>query len=130
MSAMRQRIWIAALTGGLLLPHPAAAHHSVGGQFDMTRKTTLAGTVTRVEWRNPHPLVVLDVKSAAGTVQWELVTHPPAMLLELGVNKGLLAGKPGEPVTAIVHPALNGRRMAWVARLTYSDGRFFSLFEP
>ena len=128
---MRHRMWTVTLTCVLLLlSHPTAAHHSVGGQFDVSRKTTLTGTVVRVEWRNPHPHVVLDVKGASGTAQWELLTHPTAMLLEMGINKGLLAGKPGETVTAVVHPALNGRRTGWVARLTYSDGRVLVLFEP
>jgi hypothetical protein len=127
---MRQGLWIATLTCVVLLSHPAAAHHSVGGQFDVSKAMTLTGTVVRVDWRNPHPLVVLEVKEPAGTVQWDLLTQPPAVLLELGVNKGLLAGKPGETVTAVVHPALNGRRMGWVARLTYPDGRVLVLYEP
>ena len=127
---MRLGLWIATLTCVLLLSDPAAAHHSVGGQFDVSKAMTLAGTVVRVDWRNPHPLVVLEVKEPAGTVQWDLLTQPPAVLLELGINKGLLAGKPGEKITAIVHPALNGRRMGWVARLTYSDGHVVVLFEP
>ena len=127
---MRQGLWLATLSCFLLMSLPGAAHHSVGGQFDVSRKTTLTGTVVRVEWRNPHPQIVLEVKEPAGSVQWHLSTQPPAVLLELGINKGLLAGRPGEAVTAIVHPALNGGRMGWVARLTYSDGHSFSLFEP
>ena len=127
---MRHGMWTATLACMVLLCHAAAAHHSVGGQFDVSRKTTLTGTVSRVEWRNPHPYLVLDVKATSGTVQWELWTHPPAMLLELGINKGVLSGKPGETITAVVHPALNGRRMAWVARLTYSDAHVLVLYEP
>src|SRR5262245_12545054 len=127
---MRRGKWIATLTCVMVLSHPTVAHHSVGGQFDVSKRITLAGTVVRVEWRKPDPHVVLDVKGTSGTVQWELLTHPTAMLLEMGVNKGLLAGKPGETVTAIVHPALSGRRMGWVARLTYSDGRVLVLYEP
>ena len=127
---MRQGIRLATLTCVVVLSHPVAAHHSVGGQFDVSKSMSLAGTVVRVEWRNPHPLIVLEVKDSAGTALWELLTQPPAVLLELGINKGLLAGKPGETITAIVHPALNGRRMGWVARLTYPDGRVLVLFEP
>lgn len=127
---MLQAMRVAVFTCVLLLSHPAAAHHSVGGQFDVSKTMTLTGTVVRVDWRNPHPNIVLDVKGTSGTVQWELLTHPTAMLLEMGVNKGLLAGKPGQTVTAIVHPALSGRRMGWVARLTYSDGRVLVLYEP
>jgi hypothetical protein len=125
---MRHGLWVTTLTCLLLLSHPAVAHHSAGAQFDVSRTTMLTGTVVRVEWRNPH--VMLALQETSGTVRWELSTHPPAMLLELGVTKGLLAGKPGETVTAILHPALNGRRMGWVTRLTYSDSHSISLFEP
>jgi hypothetical protein len=102
----------------------------VGGQFDMSRKTTLVGTVARVGWINPHPYVVLDVNGASGPEQWTLSTQPLATLLDAGITKGVLAGKPGEAVTAVVHPALTGKRVGWIARLTYSDGRFFVLYEP
>ncbi|HEY6506584.1 MAG TPA: DUF6152 family protein [Vicinamibacterales bacterium] len=125
---MRQGLWVTTLTCLLSLSHPAAAHHSVGAQFDASTTTTLTGAVVRVEWRSPH--VVLAVKETSGSARWDLSTHPPAMLLELGVTKGLLAGKPGETITATIHPALNGRRMGWVTRLTYSDGHSISLFEP
>jgi hypothetical protein len=130
MPGMRHGLRISTATCVMLLCGPAAAHHSVGGQFDVSRTTTLVGTVVRIDWRNPHPYIVLDVKEPSGTVQWELSTHPPAMLLEIGITRGLLAGKPGEIVTAIVHPALSGRRSGWVRRVTYSDGRFLALFEP
>lgn len=125
---MRHGLQVTTLTCLLLLSQPAVAHHSVGAQFDASRTTTLTGAVVGVEWRNPH--VVLAVRETSGTVQWQLSTHSPAMLLELGVTKGLLAGKPGETVTAVVHPALNGGRRGWVTRLTYSDGHSISLFEP
>jgi|SRR5687767_9818522 hypothetical protein len=127
---MRRGLCVATLVGWVLLSYPTAAHHSVAAQFDMSRKTTLVGTVVRVGWINPHPFVLLDVKGTSGTVQWTLSTQPLATLLDAGITKGLLAGKPGEAVTAVVHPALDGRRTGWVARLTYADGRFFSLFEP
>lgn len=127
---MRPGTWIAAIAGVLLLSAATAAHHSVGGQFDVSKTMTLTGTVVRVVWRNPHPFIVLEVDGPSGAVEWQLSTHPTAMLAELGVTRGLLAGKPGDTLTAIVHPALNGRPVAWVARLTYPDGRSLSLFEP
>ena len=127
---MRRGLSVATLAGWLLLCQPAAAHHSVAAQFNMSRTTTLVGTVARVSWLNPHPYVLFDVKGASGTVQWTLSTQPLATLLDAGITKGVLAGMPGEQVTAVVHPALNGKPIGWVARLTYSDGHFFALYEP
>jgi hypothetical protein len=102
----------------------------VAAQFDMSRTTTLVGTVVRVSWINPHPYVLFDVKDKSGTVQWTLSTQPLAALLDAGITKGQLAGTPGETVTAVVNPALNGKPTAWVRRLAYSGGRSFTLFEP
>ena len=127
---MRQGTWMATVACVSLLSHPATAHHSVAAQFDMSRATTLVGTVVRVGWINPHPYVLLDVKGTSGTVQWTLSTQPLATLLDAGITKGRLAGKPGETVTAVVHPALSGKPVGWVARLTYADGHVFVLFEP
>ena len=126
---MRRAVW-AALAGWLLLCAAPAAHHSVAAQFDMSRTTTLVGTVVKVGWINPHPYVLFDVKEGSGTVQWTLSTQPLAVLQDAGITQGQLAGTPGETVTAVVHPALNGKPAAWVRRLAYSDGRSFSLYEP
>jgi hypothetical protein len=121
---------VATVAIALALASAAAAHHSVAAQFNMSRTTTLVGTVVKVGWINPHPYVMFDVKEKSGTVQWTLSTQPLAVLLDAGITKGQLAGTPGETVTAVVHPALNGKPAAWVRRLVYSDGRSFSLFEP
>jgi len=127
---MRRAVWVGTLAGSLLLCTSPAAHHSVAAQFDMSRTTTLVGTVVKVGWINPHPYVLFDVKEKSGTVQWTLSTQPLATLLDAGITKGQLAGRPGETVTAFVHPALNGKQSAWVRRLAYSDGRSYSLLEP
>ena len=114
----------------LTLASAPAAHHSVAAQFDMSRTTTLVGTVVKVVWINPHPYLLFDVKGRSGTVQWTLSTQPLAVLQDAGINQGQLAGTPGETVTAVVHPAVNGKPSAWVRRLAYSGGRSLSLYEP
>jgi hypothetical protein len=109
---------------------PVLAHHSITGQFDISKMTTLRGTIARVDWINPHVYVLLDVKDAKGGVAtWELSTIPLAMLRKAGITRERLRGKPGEIVTMVVHPALNGRRRGWVSKITYADGKFYALFE-
>ena len=121
---------VATVAITLALASAPAAHHSVAAQFDMSRTRTLVGTVVKVVWINPHPYVLFDVKEKSGTVQWTLSTQPLALLQDAGITKGQLAGTPGETITAVVHPALNGKPSAWVRRLTYYGGRSFSLYEP
>src|SRR5713101_2768939 len=70
---MRQRVnCVPAVLGVLLLASSAAfAHHSVAGQFDTSKALTLKGTISKVNWMNPHIYVFLDVKEADGNAtQW------------------------------------------------------------
>jgi hypothetical protein len=113
-----------------VLGSPLFAHHSVLGQFDLSKSITLKGTITKVDWINPHPYVHLNVTAPNGQVtSWQLSTIPIAMMRKAGITKETLAGKPRETVTVVAHPALNGRSLAWVTRITYADGHFYALFE-
>jgi hypothetical protein len=111
-----------------LLAAPLSAHHSIVGQFDLSKKVTVRGTIVRVDWINPHPYVVLE-STEKGATRWAFSTAPIAMLRKVGLTKERLAGNPGEVVTVIAHPALNGRPMGWVTKVTYGDGRYFLFSE-
>src|SRR5262245_13470798 len=99
---MRHRfIGIPTVLGVLLLAASAAlAHHSVTGQFDTTKSLTLKGTISKVQWMNPHIYLFIDVKEANGSVvTWALETLPTAMMRKAGLSKESLVGSPGEVVT-------------------------------
>jgi hypothetical protein len=127
---MRTLVAAAGLLALSLLALPATAHHSILGQFDVSKTLTLRGTIARVDWINPHPYIHLDTRAANGTVTtWRLSSAPIAMLRKAGLTKERLAGTPGEMVTIIANPALNGQPMGWVTRITYADGHFFLFSE-
>ena len=128
---MRPRRDVLLIPAFLLASVPMGlAHHSVLGQFDLSKTVTLKGTIARVDWINPHPYVHLNVTAANGSVtSWQLSTIPIAMMRKAGITKETLGGKPGEIVSVAAHPALNGRPLAWVTRITYADGHFYALFE-
>ena len=106
----------------------AFTHHSVSGQFDTTKKVTITGVITRIDWVNPHIYVMVDGKDDAGAAgQWALETVPTAMARKAKLTKEDMAGTKGETVTVIGHPAREGRKSAWILRITYSDGRFLQL---
>ena len=78
---------------------PIAAHHSFAAEFDITRPVTLVGSVTKIEWTNPHAYLFIDVKDpqTGAVTNWEIETGSPNGLTRLGWTRTML--KPGDGVT-------------------------------
>jgi hypothetical protein len=106
----------------------ALAHHSVPGQFDMSKPLTLKGVISKVDWINPHIYIHLDVKEPDGSTNtWALATLPTAMMRRAGITRESLQGKSGEEVTINAVPARDGsKHLAWINKITYADGHSFS----
>jgi hypothetical protein len=106
----------------------AAAHHSVAGQFDNAKRTKITGTISKIDWINPHSYIYLDVKDDKGAVTtWRLESLPTAMLRKAGLTSELLIAG-GAKVTADAIMARDGsEHLAWVLKLTYEDGHFYQL---
>jgi Family of unknown function (DUF6152) len=104
------------------------AHHSVAGVFDNAKRARLTGTITRIEWINPHTYIYLDVKDENGEITtWRLESLPTAMLRKAGLTSQMLMGG-GSAVTADALLARDGSaHLAWVLKLTYEDGHFYQL---
>jgi hypothetical protein len=74
------------------------AHHSFSAEYDRDKPITLTGTVTRLEWTNPHARVYIDVADDKGeVVNWDFELGPPNGLMRLGWNRNSL--KAGQVVT-------------------------------
>lgn len=102
-----------------------SAHHSVSGQFDVTKKLILEGTVMRVDWVNPHIYVHLKVKDESGQeVVWRLGTVPVGMARAAGITKEELLAK-DQVVKMSTYPARDGTKLlGWVYRIDYPSGKF------
>lgn len=89
---MQARLGVfAAVLGFLAMAVPALAHHSFAAQFDSTKPVVLKGAVTRVEFRNPHIWVYLDVKGDDGKVTpWQCEGGAPNALTRQGWNRNTL----------------------------------------
>jgi Family of unknown function (DUF6152) len=128
---MRQRFnWLLAIVAVFVAGAPVVfAHHSVVGEFDTGKAMTLKGTISKVQWMNPHIYLYLEVKEVDGTVSsWALETLPTAMMRKAGLSKETLMGTPGEVVNVNVIPARDGtKHMGWISKITYADGRFYAL---
>ena len=115
---------VLALTG---ISSLALAHHSVWGVFDQNNQFSITGTVTEVEWINPHVFMHLDVTNDDGEVtKWRLETLPTAFMRRAGINKAMLMGS-GEPVSVTGIVANEDPAMGWVHRITYAEGHFYQL---
>jgi len=100
----------------------AHAHHSFAAEFDANQPVTLKGTVTRMEWINPHAWIHLDVKKPDGTVeQWMIEGGTPNTLVRRGFTKASLAE--GTEITVEGFRAKNGKLRANGRDLVLPDGK-------
>jgi hypothetical protein len=109
--------------GVLLSAVSVLAHHSAAAAYDTGNKITLHGTVTKVEWKNPHVFYYIDVADPSGAVtNWAIEASTPNQLYRGGWRKDDL--KSGDQVTlANSSPARNGLPKAYGGTLTLADGR-------
>jgi len=105
------------------------AHHSVPGRYDYENEITLKGTITQVDWINPHIRIHIDVPGDDGSkTTWELSSAPPAFLRRAGVSGSMVANDGGEPVEVFGIRAHDpGLNHMWVYRVTYADGHFYQM---
>jgi hypothetical protein len=97
---MRTRLTAAVVSiAGLLAAVPVVAHHSFAAEYDANKPITLTGTVTKIEWTNPHCYFYIDAKNeASGTIEnWGFEMGNPNALLRLGWTRNSL--KLGDAVT-------------------------------
>jgi len=101
---------------------PVWAHHSFAAEFDVTKPVKLEGTVTKMEWINPHSWIHIDVKNPDGTVtSWMIEGGSPNSLLRRGFTKHSL--EPGTKIVVEGYQAKDGANRANGRDLTFPDGR-------
>ena len=113
-----------ALLAGLFiaLGVPLVAHHSFEAEYDFNKTLKVTGTVTKLEWMNPHARFYLDVTDENGKVtNWNFELGPIVILVRQGWRKDSL--KPGDQVTVEGYLAKDGTALANARRVTLADGR-------
>jgi hypothetical protein len=102
---------------------PAVGHHSFGVAFDANQTVTLAGTITKIEWTNPHTHVYADVKDDTGrVVGWKFEGYPPTVLARTGWKRDVTI-KVGDTITMFGYRARDGSAFAHLREVTLPDGK-------
>ena len=114
----------------LLAVAPLRAHHGLTAIFDNSKKLMLTGTLTEVDWQNPHIVVLIDSKKDDGSVEmWKLESNPPAWFKRLGITRNDFAKAIGTTIKVEGLRAKDGSPYGYLQKITFSEGNSLELVD-
>ncbi len=119
---MKAKFSVLVAGAALLMGVPLWAHHAFTAEFDADKPVKLRGTVTKMEWINPHAWIHVDVKGPDGkVVNWMVECGSPNTLLRRGVNRSTVT--PGMEIVVDGYQAKDGGFRANGRDVTFPDGK-------
>jgi hypothetical protein len=119
---MRVLSAVSGVVALLLAPITAVAHHSFAAEYDNKKPVELKGTVTGLDWVNPHAWIHMEVKDEAGKVTaWDCELGSPNLLMRNGWRRDSI--KPGDSIVVNGSQAKDGANMANARTVKMADGR-------
>jgi uncharacterized protein DUF6152 len=124
---MTRRILIALAFAVVLFARGTLAHHNMTAIFDFNDRVTLNGTLTRVDWRNPHIYLTVDVKNASGTMEsWQAEGPSPTWFRIREVGKDDFASSIGKSLNMELSRARDKSPTGLIRTITLPSGRVLS----
>jgi hypothetical protein len=113
---------------GLLIAASLQAHHSPSAVFDMSKPFVVKGTLTKVDWVNPHIVIFVDVVAVDGASEaWKFESNPPSWFKHVGLARADFARAIGQPVTVGGMRARDGSPYGYMRRFTLPNGNSIEL---
>lgn len=110
-----------------LLAEPGQAHHNMSAEFDFNQRFTQTGSLTEIDWRNPHIYLAVAVKNEAGELEtWSFEGPPPGFFRNRDIDKGHFERSLGMTVTVEASRARNGSMSGLIRQITLADGTVVS----
>lgn len=122
--SLRAGVLLAVAT--ILAAGSASAHHNMSALFDFNDRVTLAGTLTRIDWRNPHIALVVDTRSGDQVETWALEGPAPGFFRSRDITKVDIEAALGKTVTAEASRARDGSHSGLLRVMTLPEGKVVS----
>jgi hypothetical protein len=104
------------------------AHHSPSAIFDMGKRVAVTGTLTRIDWVNPHIVVAMDAKTDGGKIDhWTFESNPPSWYRSVGLARADFAKAVGQTITVEAVRARDGTLYGYMQKITLPDGTSLEL---
>src|SRR6266566_852037 len=122
----RIRIGVFVALAAVLQAGSVWSHHNMSALFDFNDRVTLSGTLTKVDWRNPHIELGVDMKNGDQVQSWSLEGPPPSFFRARDINRSDVEAALGKTVTAEASRARDGSRSGLLRVMTLPDGKVVS----
>jgi hypothetical protein len=125
---LKRKFTIALIALLSLVPIALWAHHSTTALFDLDKRISVTGNLTRIDWINPHIRVSIEAKGSGGKIDnWLFESNPPSWYRSVGLGRADFAKAIGQTVTVEAVRAKDGTLYGYMQKITFSDGTSLEL---